>query len=102
MYYNPCDTVCRWGSLFIKEAVALMLVATLDQLIEKKKQLSLKSMFEGRQQLKQKRHEEELERERNQKLEEEKRLYVSSVHAVFYFKLFCCLFMSIKELSIIF
>ena len=34
-------------------------------------------MSEGRQRLKQKRHEEELERERRQQLEEEKRLYVS-------------------------
>ncbi|OIW14177.1 hypothetical protein TanjilG_21317 [Lupinus angustifolius] len=65
---------------------------TPDQLIEKKKRLSLKSMFEGRERLKQKRHEEELERERKQHLEEEKHLYVSSVHALFYFKLFCCLF----------
>ncbi|XP_028196274.1 actin-related protein 5-like isoform X1 [Glycine soja] len=47
---------------------------TPDQLIEKKKQLSLKSMSEGRQRLKQKRYEEELERQRKQLLEEETRL----------------------------
>jgi len=33
-------------------------------------------MADGRQRLKQKRYEEELERERKQQLEEEKRLYV--------------------------
>jgi len=33
-------------------------------------------MSDGRQRLKQKRYEEELERERKQQLEEEKRLYV--------------------------
>ncbi|KAK7290163.1 hypothetical protein RIF29_04390 [Crotalaria pallida] len=59
---------------------------TPDQIIEKKKQLSIKSMFEGRQRLKQKRHEEELERERKQQLEEEKRLenpelYLEQLHA---------------------
>ncbi|ESW35410.1 hypothetical protein PHAVU_001G232900 [Phaseolus vulgaris] len=45
-----------------------------EQLAEKKKQLSLKSMSDGRQRLKQKRYQEELERERKQQLEEEKRL----------------------------
>ncbi|BAT86032.1 Actin-related protein [Vigna angularis] len=45
-----------------------------EQLVEKKKQLSLKSMSDGRQRMKQKRYEEELERERKQQLEEEKRL----------------------------
>ncbi|KAL5164187.1 Actin-related protein 5 [Glycine soja] len=59
---------------------------TTDQLIEKKKQLSLKSMSEGRQRLKQKRYEEELERERKQQLEDEKRLenpelYLEQLHA---------------------
>nr|KYP44751.1 Actin-related protein 5 [Cajanus cajan] len=52
-------------------------ILTPDQLVEKKKQLSLKSMSEGRQRLKQRRYEEELERERKQQLEEERRLYVS-------------------------
>ncbi|XP_057431125.1 actin-related protein 5 isoform X2 [Lotus japonicus] len=59
---------------------------TPEQLIEKKKQLSLKSMSDGRQRLKQKRYEEELERERKQQLEEEKRLenpelYLEQLHA---------------------
>ncbi|KAK7385702.1 hypothetical protein VNO78_31508 [Psophocarpus tetragonolobus] len=59
---------------------------TQEQLNEKKKQLSLKSMAEGRQRLKQKRYEEELERERKQQLEEEKRLenpklYLEQLHA---------------------
>ncbi|XP_022635120.1 actin-related protein 5 isoform X2 [Vigna radiata var. radiata] len=45
-----------------------------EQLVEKKKQLLLKSMSDGRQRMKQKRYEEELERERKQQLEEEKRL----------------------------
>ncbi|XP_020237379.1 actin-related protein 5 [Cajanus cajan] len=49
-------------------------ILTPDQLVEKKKQLSLKSMSEGRQRLKQRRYEEELERERKQQLEEERRL----------------------------
>ncbi|KAJ7960134.1 Actin-related protein [Quillaja saponaria] len=58
---------------------------TPEQLIEKKKQLSLKSMSEGRQRSKQKRYEEELERERKQQLEEEKRLenpvlYLEQLH----------------------
>ncbi|BAT81214.1 hypothetical protein LR48_Vigan07g070300 [Vigna angularis] len=59
---------------------------TEEQLNEKKKQLSLKSMADGRQRLKQKRYEEELERERKQQLEEEKRLenpdlYLEQLHA---------------------
>ncbi|ESW13856.1 hypothetical protein PHAVU_008G232000 [Phaseolus vulgaris] len=59
---------------------------TGEQLNEKKKQLSLKSMADGRQRLKQKRYEEELERERKQQLEEEKRLenpdlYLEQLHA---------------------
>ncbi|XP_024635391.1 actin-related protein 5 isoform X2 [Medicago truncatula] len=47
---------------------------TAEQLVEKRKQLSIKSMSDGRQRLKQKRYEEELERERKQQLEEERRL----------------------------
>ncbi|KAL1365327.1 hypothetical protein HN51_013375 [Arachis hypogaea] len=59
---------------------------TPEQLIEKKKQLSIKSMSEGRMRLKQKRQEAELERERKQQLEEEKRLenpelYLEQLHA---------------------
>ncbi|KAK7300736.1 hypothetical protein RJT34_11585 [Clitoria ternatea] len=61
-------------------------VLTPEQLNEKKKQLSLKYMAEGRQRLKQRRYEEELERERKQQLEEEKRLenpelYLEQLHA---------------------
>ncbi|XP_058786598.1 actin-related protein 5-like isoform X1 [Vicia villosa] len=47
---------------------------TADQLLEKRKQLSIKSMSDGRQRLKLKRQEEELERGRKQQLEEERRL----------------------------
>ncbi|KAF7831064.1 actin-related protein 5 [Senna tora] len=59
---------------------------TPEQLIEKKKQMSLKSMSEGRQRLKQKRYEEEMQRERKQQLEEERRLenpelYLEQLHA---------------------
>ncbi|XP_028776185.1 actin-related protein 5-like isoform X1 [Neltuma alba] len=59
---------------------------TPEQLIEKKKQLSLKSMSEGRQRSKQKRYEEEMQRERRLQLEEEKRLenpelYLEQLHA---------------------
>ncbi|PNY13280.1 actin-related protein 5-like [Trifolium pratense] len=45
---------------------------TAEQLVEKKKQLSLKSMSDGRQRLKQKRQEELQERVRKERLEEEK------------------------------
>ncbi|CAI8597242.1 unnamed protein product [Vicia faba] len=47
---------------------------TTEQLLEKRKQLSIKSMSDGRQRLKQKRQEEEQERGRKQQLEEERRL----------------------------
>ncbi|KAI5407404.1 actin-related protein 5 isoform X1 [Lathyrus oleraceus] len=47
---------------------------TTEQLFEKRKQLSIKSMSDGRQRLKQKRQEEEQERGRKQQLEEERRL----------------------------
>ncbi|CAK8566602.1 unnamed protein product [Lathyrus sativus] len=47
---------------------------TAEQLFEKRKQLSIKSMSDGRQRLKQKRQEEEQERGRKQQLEEERRL----------------------------
>ncbi|KAI9100171.1 hypothetical protein K1719_024389 [Acacia pycnantha] len=59
---------------------------TPEQLVEKKKQLSLKSMSEGRQRSKQKRYEEEMQRERRLQLEEKKRLenpelYLEQLHA---------------------
>ncbi|KAK4277951.1 hypothetical protein QN277_015865 [Acacia crassicarpa] len=59
---------------------------TPEQLVEKKKQLALKSMSEGRQRSKQKRYEEEMQRERRLQLEEEKRLenpelYLEQLHA---------------------
>lgn len=59
---------------------------TPEQLIEKRKQLSLKSMSEGRQRSKQKRYEEEMQRERRLQLEEERRLenpelYLEQLHA---------------------
>lgn len=46
------------------------------QLKDKRKQLFLKTTSEGRQRAKQKRHEEELERERRNQEDEVKRLYV--------------------------
>ncbi|XP_027329744.1 actin-related protein 5-like isoform X1 [Abrus precatorius] len=59
---------------------------TPEQLNGKRKQLSLKSVADGRQRLKKKHYEEELERERKQQLEEEKRLenpelYLEQLHA---------------------
>ncbi|MCH97550.1 actin-related protein 5-like, partial [Trifolium medium] len=47
---------------------------TAEQLVEKKKQLSLKSMSDGRQRVKQKRQEELQEKARKEQLEEERRL----------------------------
>lgn len=46
------------------------------QVKEKRRQLFLKTTSEGRQRAKQKRYEEELERERRNKEDEQKRLYV--------------------------
>lgn len=50
------------------------------QLKEKKKQVFLKTTAEGRQRARQKRAEEELQREKQNQLEEEKRLYVATFH----------------------
>lgn len=70
-------------------------------MIEKKKQLSLKSMSEGRQRSKQKRQEEEMQRERKQQLEEEKRLYVLCFY--FFEICFACgLARRVKELFLMF
>ncbi|CAN6565564.1 unnamed protein product [Malus baccata var. baccata] len=49
---------------------------TPEQLKEKKRQLFLKTTSEGRQQAKQKRHEEELDLEKRNQQDEKKRLYV--------------------------
>ncbi|XP_065871702.1 actin-related protein 5 isoform X2 [Euphorbia lathyris] len=59
---------------------------TPEQLKEKRRQLFLKTTSDGRQRAKQKRHEEELERERRNQLDEEKRLenpelYLEEMHA---------------------
>ncbi|WCJ19640.1 actin-related protein 5 [Euphorbia peplus] len=58
---------------------------TPEQLKEKKRQLFLKTTSDGRQRAKQKRHEEELERERRNQLDEERRLenpelYLEQMH----------------------
>lgn len=45
---------------------------------EKKKQIFLKTTYEGRMRAKQRKFEEELQRERQNQLEEERRLYVPS------------------------
>ena len=58
------------------------------QLKEKRRQLFLKTTSEGRQRAKQKRFESELERERKNQQDEEKRLYVPNLGI--YFKVICC------------
>lgn len=49
------------------------------QVKEKRRQLFLKTTSEGRQRAKQKRHEEELEREKRNQQDEVKRLYVLEI-----------------------